>query len=149
MKNALITLGLLTLGWVMPAAAADMEPLNNSQLDRVVAGEFPDDLNAFQDGVIDAEVEANSYLTGDALNPVNFSAPYTDASNNAISEVRTLILEDEAQKDVKAVQLVNNIGGKVAVGSNVNVGGLDRSLGQSGTGSFPFLNQSNVIIQNR
>lgn len=151
MKKILITLCLLTLVWAVPATA-DMKPLDNHVLDMIIAGELPDDFNVRQrliqkSDANGAQVKASSYMTGDALNSVNFSDASVDASNNAINELKVLILKDGAQKEVRAVQLVNDIGGKVAFGSNVNVGGLDRQLSESGTGSHPFLNQSNIIIQ--
>lgn len=163
MIRALLTVvGLLVLAWGAPGLA-HMTSLTDAQMDSITAGTAGDENNnVFVD--VDASQSANVGNAG-ALNDVNALnvaiAPDTTLSSVSVDNSLNIVkLEGDALEHARAVNVVTGVGNKVGSGVNAHAivdrglgGQLDSSLSGSRSlsldGKLPFINQSNIIIQQR
>lgn len=151
-KSIILLIGVLFLAAGSGMAKAEMSPLSNDQLDAIAAGTITSTLDdsARSYGSDQEQELENTEIENDvddvnALNVVNLVD--TTVDNSSDESVNVLSLRDDVQKEARAIMISNTIGGKIASGINVNVGGLEREFSSSGTGFVPSLNQSNIIIQ--
>lgn len=157
MKNLLMWLGVFAIMWGTPALA-DEKVLTDKLLDSITAGSGGDAAqqslsgNSIDTQLIDPDVQSRiDNENAQALNILN--APNEninnsiDASQNVNSKNKILVLKGDAQKNTKAVNIVNSIESQIGNGLNVHVNGL-RPDSSSG-GSLNNLYQTNIINQNR
>lgn len=161
-KVLLTTVCSLVLLWGAPGLA-EVTPLTDTQMDSITAGTAGDennhvfvDVDAYQSADVDNPGAFNSV---DALNVA--IAPETNANSiNVDNSVNFVKLEGDALEHARAVNIVTGVSNKVGSGVNAHAivdrglgGQLDSSLSGSRSLSLdtkvPFINQSNIIIQQR
>jgi hypothetical protein len=148
---------IIVMAWTAPAFSG-ISLLTDSQMDSVVAGSESVDVDILNvteqeadGGVLVSEDPASFIINDDvaAQNLVNLSETIVDNSVLNDNSVNVLVFADDAQKEIKAVNVTNTIGGKIAIGINA-LAAFYREPGSSSSGldsPFAGVNQSNIIIQ--
>jgi hypothetical protein len=171
-KVLVAAVGLLLLAWGAPGVA-EMNSLTDNQMDSITAGSASegsgvsvDDVKPIQkveDPKIDQKVAdtTTNPVKDNQVDALNVAiAPETTANTVTLdNSVNAVILSGDALEHAKAVSIVTGVSNKVGTGVNAHaivdrgLGGLlDSSLSnKSGSldGGVPFINQSNIIIQQR
>jgi hypothetical protein len=156
MKTSFAIFSIVALIWATPALA-QMRSLTDAQLDSMTAGSIPDRRGAiFADQSVDGQVTSSVDNNNvDALNVAiaNESTANTSTVDNSVNRV---VLAGDVPEHARAVSIVNGVGNKVGTGVNAfavidrGLGELNRSGASSSViGTLPFVNQSNIIIQQR
>lgn len=155
MKNLITLIGIFTFMWSTPLLAAE-KLLTDQLLDAVTAGTGGD---AAQQNISGNTVDTQ-LTSPNVQNPIDNQNAHAlnivdtpnvnmnnsvDASQNVNSKNKYLILKDGAQKNSRAVNIVNSIDSQVGNGLNVHVNGLRPD---SSSGSLNNLYQTNIINQN-
>lgn len=129
----LLLTGFLAVAWGYPVEAG-MNLLSDDQLDTADAGGLGS-LDVWQknEGDFKTKIDQDNVK---ALNVVNI---VKNKQTNTVTDddsVNILVIKDAAQLNVRAVNIINTIGGSIGTGLNVH----------ANRGSVQFLNQSNVNI---
>jgi hypothetical protein len=157
MKTLITLIGVFAMMWGTPALAGE-KLLSEKLLDGVTAGSSAQqaiDGNTVKPEIIDPDIQnaidAQGVDTENLVAAPNVNVNNSvDVSQSVESHNKYLVLKDDAQKDVNAINVVNSIEGQVTNGLNVHVNDLRLRPDISGSGSsLNNLYQTNIINVNR
>lgn len=154
MKLFLIA-GALVLLWNASAFAGTASPMTDDQLSGVSAGtgdvkiKINNQNSQNAEGAIQPINKLEGEVENNGVNAENLSnTNVVEADNSVINDasVNTLILQNDVQQNLRAVNVVNDIRGQVA--NQINAVNVFEPFGSSSSGGFiPSVNQINTVVQ--